>query len=227
MRTVLTKIIWLMSKKISPNYTCTNWPQDLSNRYSPNWDKAIDILRDRFDGRYIKPLEVLVNHDQKSIRTNVGFIVMSIDSLLIETLNQFYLGLTHTTEKYHRNNPDTNFKWSWQAFRDFFEHSKNFPDFKTDTALCKIFFDQIRCGLLHQAESKINSLINLKEDQLVKRIDAVDPTKGIIINRKIFHECLIKDFEQYYQDLSNPESKNIFGDYLRDNCDRKMNALCS
>jgi hypothetical protein len=216
-----------MSKKISPNYTCTDWPQDLLNRYSPNWDKAIDILRDRFEGRYFKPLEVLVNHDQKSIRTNVGFIVMSIDCLLIESLNQFYLGLTHTQQKYDRRNADTNFKRGWQAFRDFFKHSKNFLDFKTDNALCKIFFDQIRCGLLHQAESKINSLINIKEHQLVKPIDAVDLSKGIIINRKIFHECLVKDFEQYYQDLGDPKSRNIFGDYLRDNCNRKMIALCS
>jgi hypothetical protein len=216
-----------MSKKISPNYTCSDWPQDLSKRYSPNWGKAIDILRDRFDGRYFKPLEVLVNHDEKSIRTNVGFIVMSIDCLLIETLNQFYLGLTHTREKYYKDNPDDNFRRNWQAFRDFFKHSKNFSDFKIDNALCKVFFDQIRCGLLHQAESKVNSLINLKEHQLVKRIDASDLTKGIIINRNIFHECLVKEFEQYYQDLGDPKSTNIFGDYLRDKCNRKMVALCS
>lgn len=216
-----------MRKKISPSYSASDWPSDLADRNSPNWDMAIKILRDRFEGRYLKPLKVLTNHKDKSIRTNVGFIVMSIDCLLIETLNQFYLGLTQTEEEYFRNNTDPNYRYNWQAFRDFFKHSKNFSAFKGDDDLCKEFFNQIRCGLLHQAESKINSLINLKGEELVKKIDENDVKKGIIVNRGIFHEYVRKDFEQYFEDLKNPENQNIFGKYLRDNCNKKMMAICS
>jgi hypothetical protein len=216
-----------MGKKISPNYWSKDWPSDLADRNSPNWDMAIKILRDRFEGRYLEPLKALTNHKDKSIRTNIGFIVMSIDCLLIETLNQFYLGLTQTEEKYYRNNTDQNYKYNWQEFRDFFKHSKNFSAFKGTDELCKEFFNQIRCGLLHQSESKFNSLINLKEKELVKKIDENDIKKGIIINRRIFHEYVCKDFEQYFKDLENSESKNIFGNYLRDNCNKKMIAICN
>lgn len=216
-----------MSKKISPNYTSTDWPADLADRNSPNWDKAIDIVRDRFEGRYLKPLEVLTDHEDKSVRTNVGFIVMSIDCLLIETLTQFYLGLVQTEDKYYYKNSDSNFKFNWQAFRDFFKHSNNFSAFKGDDDLCKQFFKQIRCGLLHQAESKFNSVINIKRKELVTKIDSTDVTKGLIINRKIFHEALCDDFKQYFENLIKPDSQNIFSESLRDNCNKKMIAICS
>lgn len=215
-----------MAKKISSKYFSTDWNSDLSDRNSVNWAKAIQIVEDRFRSRYFKPIDLILNSADKEVKYNCGFITMSIDCLMVETLNQYYLGLKKTTDKYFNRNTDSNYKWNWQAFRDFFKHSSFFPDFKSDDSLTELFFDEIRCGLLHQAESKTNSLINIKHSSMVTLIDTADVKKGIILNRNLFHAALKKEFDKYISDLSNADSKNIFGEYLRDKCNEKMVELC-
>jgi len=216
-----------MVKKISSKHFETDWSLDLSDRNSTKWINGIEIIKDRFESRFLKPVEILIHHTEKEIRVNSGFIIMSIDCLLIETLNQFYLGLKDTKAKYNKKNLDENYKYNWQAFRDFFKYSTYFPDFKGNDILIKTFFTEIRCGLLHQAESKINSLINIKYKQIVLPIIDGDYSQGIIINRNLFHNSLRKEFDKYIFDLSNPDSKNIFGEYLRNKCNEKMLLLCN
>ena len=109
-----------MIKKISSSHYSNQWTPNLADRNSPDWKLGVEIIRDRFEYRFFSPIEVLIKHTKKEIRVNSGFVIMSIDCLLIETLNQFYLGLKKTNDKYNRNNPDSNYKWNWQAFRDFF-----------------------------------------------------------------------------------------------------------
>lgn len=215
-----------MAKKISSKHYSTEWTVDLVDRNSPSWAKGIEIIKDRFENRFLNPIESLIKHNDKDIRVNVGFVTMSIDCLLIETLNQFYLGLKKTNDKYKTSNADVNYKYNWQAFRDFFSHSTYFKDFKGDNILVETFFAEVRCGLLHQAESKTNSLINLKNKQIVLPVIPGDFSQGIIINRNLFHEALRNEFDKYIADLTNPESKNIFGEYLRVKCDEKMVELC-
>lgn len=215
-----------MAKKIASKYYSTDWPIDLADRHSENWPLAIEIIKDRFESRFLNPVNSIVHHTDKNIRLNSGFLIMSIDCLLIETLNQFYLGLKKTNDKYFHTNPDGNYKRNWQAFRDFFNHSIHFSDFKDNDILSEIFFDEIRCGLLHQAESKTNSLINLKNTQIVIPVQFGDYSQGIIINRNLFHSALKKEFDKYFSDLNNPDSVNILGDFLRDKCNEKMTALC-
>ena len=215
-----------MAKKISSIHYSTDWPLNLADRNSLDWTKAIEIIQERFEARFLKQVEVLIAHPEKEIRVNSGFVVMSIDCLLVETLNQFYLGLKKTTDKYERSNNNANYQWNWQAFRDFFHHSSYFPDFKGNDEIVKTFFNEIRCGLLHQAESKTNSLINIQNRQMVIPVVDGDYSKGIIINRNLFHEALRKEFDRYISDLGNPDSTNIFGEFLRDNCNKKMVELC-
>ena len=214
-----------MDKKISKDYYSADWSKELSDRNSKEWEKGILIVKDRFKSRYFNPIEELIGHSKKDIRYNVGFIVMSIDCLLIETLNQFYLGLKNSEEKYNKNNSHESFKYNSQAFRDFFNHSTYFPLFKDQPNLSKLFYEEIRCGLLHQAESKINSLINLKRSTMIEAVDGKDFKNGIIINRNIFHKALSDEFDKYILDLSNPDSKNIEGNYLRDMCNKKICAI--
>lgn len=214
-----------MNKKISKNYYSSDWSKDFSNRNSIEWEKAIMIINDRFRSRYINPINELIKHSEKDIRSNVGFIVMSIDCLLIETLNQFYFGLKDSGEKYYFGNPDKKYKYNSQAFRDFFDQSSCFPLFKGQPDLIKLFYDDIRCGLLHQAESKINSLINIKKGVMVAPVDGTDLKNGIIINRNIFHKALSDEFDKYLEKLSNPDSVNMEGNYLRDMCNKKMSEL--
>ena len=203
----------------------SKWNDKLSDRYSAEWENAIDIVRNRFKERYFAPIDEMIKHERKEIRTRVGFIIMSVDCLLIETLNQFFFGIEDTNAKYYLSNPDNNFKYNSQAFRDFFNYSSYFPLFKSSNGLSKIFYDEIRCGLLHQAQTKTNSLINIKNSDMVLPVDKQDFNNGIEINRNLFHYALEKEYDKYFMDLEDPESKNLEGDYLRDMCDRKMKEL--
>lgn len=56
--------------------------------------------------------------------------------------------------------------------------------------------------------------------------EANDYSKGVVINRNLFHKALENEFDKYIKDLENPESKNIRGEFLRDKCNEKMKALC-
>ena len=203
----------------------SKWSDKLSDRNSEEWKNAIGIVRNRFNERYFDPIGEMIKHERKEIRTRVGFIIMSIDCLLIETLNQFLFGIEDTKKKYYYSNPDKEFRYDSQAFRDFFNYSTYFPEFKSTPGLPKIFYDEIRCGLIHQAQTKTNSLINIKNPVMVQPVDKQDINNGIEINRNLFHYALENEYKKYFKDLENPESKNLAGDYLRDMCDRKMKEL--
>lgn len=86
---------------------------------------------ERFDERYFRPIE-----DSTSKH---GFTILAIACLVIEALESFYQGL-----------PDTK-SVSKKMFQDFFAR---------DTALKSLaggndwFYNDIRCGILHQSESR-------------------------------------------------------------------------
>jgi hypothetical protein len=203
--------------KISSKHEVKDVPSDLTVN-SGNWDLAIEIVKDRFYSRYFNPIEKLLNSTDKTISNNCGFIIMSTDCLLIETINQFYMGIASTEELYSKNN--------WMAFRDFFCHTTNLSEFKSNRNLVKIFYSQIRCGLLHQAETKSLSLINIKEKSIVKAIaDKADYSDGIIINRNLFHKALKGDFDKYIENLADPNSVNFYGENLREMFIKKTNKL--
>lgn len=203
--------------RISATHEIKDVPTDLTIN-GGNWTKAIDIVKDRFYSRYFNPIEKLINSTDKSISNNCGFIIMSTDCLLVETINQFYMGIGSTEEMYSRNN--------WMAFRDFFCHSSNFTEFKANRNLVNIFYKQIRCGLLHQAETKSLSLINIKEKSIVKAIDNLeDYSKGIVINRNLFHQALKGDFDKYIENLSDHTCVNYYGENLREMFIKKTNKM--
>lgn len=208
-----------MGKAIANKYYVSDWTASLVDRHSGDWSNGIKIIRSRFESRYFDQIDVLQNSNDTVVKYNCGFLIMSIDCLLIETLNQFFLGLYHTEELYKGRNADT--------FADFFNYSAYFPFFKGNAPASKEFYKQIRCGLLHQAESKTQSLINIRETEMIKPIDSLDFTQGLIVNRNLFHEALKSEFEKYLKDLENPDGKNINGDFLREKCHRKMWGIVS
>jgi hypothetical protein len=171
-----------MVRKISSKHFSTDWTTDLEDINSPNWSNGIEIIRARIESRYLIPIQQLLNSSDKIVKFNCGFLVMSIDCLLIETLNQFFLGLYTSDERYsHKNkNPEFNEKANKYAFRDFFNYSTFFPHFKNNDKFIFTFYNEIRCGLLHQAQSKTSSLINIRERNMLTLIDDNAPEKGLM-----------------------------------------------
>ena len=102
-----------------------------------NQREIAEMIYHRFYGRYIKPF--LFNDDRYKKHYKQGFSMMASACLLIEALESFYQGLDRTP--YRKNE---------QAFKSFFERESDFKEAKFNG---KEFYEHVRCGILHQAET--------------------------------------------------------------------------
>ncbi len=187
--------------KISPNYFTDHWNKlDLSDPSTnpEDWEKAILIFEDRIRGRF---LDIVVRIQPETFS---GFVVMAIDCLLIETLEQFYRGV-----------PDS-VGGSQSFFTHFFERSDRLKKEFAENHR-KLFYEQFRCGILHQAEIKGDSLVR-KVGPLVQNIG-----NGIIVNRQKFHEILVCEFNHYVQKLRDQNPIDVD---LRLKFRTKMDYIC-
>lgn len=182
---------------ISPKYSVDHW-QKLTFSTEDEWQKAIDIFEDRIRGRFLEPISCIEGY------AYAGFAVLALDCLLIENLQQFREGQTQT--------PD---RKSQEYFVRFFTETSFSSYFTKEMA--EMFYDQIRCGILHQAEVKENSRIRM-DTPLIKY---TDDGKGLLINRKLFHQQLVREFEAYIARLREGSNQE-----LRVKFKRKMDYIC-
>lgn len=197
--------------KISPKYYASKWlGLDLTSKNSADWKTAIEIFEDRIRGRFLKQVEILESNKITEIKYFSGFSIMAIDCLLIETLQQFYNGAKRTGKDQDES-----------SFHDFFSRSKDFSAFFDTIDKTKIFYVQIRCGILHQAQTKKMSTIHMKSGTpLAAWVDNSDYSQGISINRIKFHKALLDSFQRYLTDLRKDSNLN-----LRRKFERKMNMI--
>lgn len=193
--------------KISSKHYDSDWRNlKLDESESPDWDGAIEIFKDRIVERFIVPINALIEYERsrQPSERRCGFVIMAIDCLLIETLQAFRWGKllseynpaeTSLIVKFLHKSP--RFYWEdWKAYR-----------------FCRDF----RNGILHQAETKNDSLI--RSDGPLVTGDEND--KGLIINRTKFHEQVEGAFSDYLNELRE-ESKTE----LRSNFRKKMDEVC-
>jgi hypothetical protein len=184
--------------RISRNYKTDSWSK-LDFSIEADWQKAVDILHDRLQTRYLEHIAVLLK------RKTSGFVVLALDCALIETLQQFRLG-----------EPETPRGQSQQHFVDFLTQTTFSQHFDAPKAV--LFYTTIRCGLLHQTEAKHNSRV--KRGMLPLVSYTIDH-KGIVINVPLFHDTLEKVIGEYLADLRKPESLAA-----RTAFREKMNSIC-
>lgn len=182
--------------RISPNSSVQDW-QDLNFGIKKGWERAIQIFDERIQGRFLKHVEKIAKDEF------AGFTVLAIDCLLIETLMQFKNGVRETP---------------FQKQQDYFLdclRSRHFG-FSNDDAV--LFYKHFRNGILHQAEIKGTSKVKRGQAKLVTR---TEDKQGLIINRDLFHNCLLCFFNDYKTRLE--DSGNI---ELRNNFRVKMDMIC-
>jgi len=183
--------------RISPSYTSLDWERlDIAN--SSDWSKAVEIVRDRLVGRFLAFANRCLTEKYS------GFVVLSIDSLLAETIQQFRDGITNGQGK------------SKRLITKFLEGHRFQPDF--DGRAREAFFSDIRCGLLHQAEAKNMWLIRRKQSMLLRRTGGGD---GYILDVQRFHSAIEYSLNDYLNAIVDQEST-----LLRENLWRKMHQIC-
>jgi hypothetical protein len=198
--------------RISPKYTKADWDNLDLNYGSNDWNTAVDIFEDRMNGRFFNQIKILENNNDGNSALFAGFAIIALDCMLIETLEQFIKGRIRTGQGMDAN-----------AFYDFFQRSVKFAAFFDNMPKAKIFYQQIRCGLLHQAQTKKKSIIHIKNSSnLLEWIDSTKHDDGISINRKLFHREIIEVFQDYCLQLRAPKSMR-----LKANFRRKMNYIVS
>jgi hypothetical protein len=185
--------------RISRNYKVDDW-KALHFDSEADWQKAVDILQDRLETRYLEHIRVLIE------RPTSGFVVLSLDCAIIETLQQFRCGQSKT--------PDHQVKKSFKTFLTTTLFSKHF-----DEHLSAMFFKTVRCGLLHQTEAGDASRI--KHGGAIPLVAYTSDHKGIVINTNAFHDLLEKTIADYTDQLRNPASVELRAAFRT-----KMNFIC-
>ena len=183
--------------KISPRYDSEQWSA-LSKDNPQDWSRAVEILRDRLEGRFLRFVDNCIS-DPFS-----GFIVLAVDSLLAETLQQFRMGATSGKGK------------SQRYIETFLAGYRFQPDF--DEGARTHFYEDIRCGLLHQAEATEMWLVRRKQPHLLQPAPA---GRGYILDVERFHDAVRASLDDYCTELTAP-AKN----HLRINLWRKMDQIC-
>jgi len=160
-----------------------------------NRERIAEFIRERFTERYISPLRGDPSRKH-------GFCIMAICCLMIEALESFWQGW-----------PNTNYR-SRDAFRSFFQRCSNqglglgiFSNLAGD------FYNGVRCGILHQAETTNGWRIRRKGSLF-------EPTTKTI-NATLFHDELEKALGRYVETLKQSDWESEIWQNLR----KKMNAV--
>lgn len=168
------------------------------NSPHPIWIRAIEIMRNRIVGRYIDPMNTLV---EKEPNKN-GFAAMALCSLLIEVLMQFREGLPQGEHYQNRN--------MYSLFLQV-QLSNSF-----DTHTANRFYKGIRCGILHSAQTTNNCCLTFGTDYTV-RLQGNDVMMVDVQNTITRIE---EYFDRYCDELM--DASNV---QLRTNFIRKMNDI--
>lgn len=184
--------------RISPRFTSNDW-YALDRQSRDDWAKAADMVKDRLDGRFLR-------YSSNCLRSPYsGFVVLSIDSLLLEALQQFREGVTngHGMSKLMVTRC-----LEGKRFQPHFDHNAR-----------DAYYLDIRCGLLHQAEAKGMWLIRRGQQVLLQ---SSPDSQGYIIDVRRFHKAVRASMNDYFRELRHP-GKNE----LRANLWTKMDHICS
>ena len=183
-----------------------------------DWKTAIEIFEDRINYRYLEAIYTLQENDNNYYDQNsqrrFGFSMMALDCLLIETLAQFYAGIPESPKGRGKN----------REFYSSFLCQASFALKKDFDTLDKanLFYDTIRCGILHQAETKKSSTIWFYESS--KPNLPFEPTpdgKGLKIYWSNFHQLVKDEFTTYCKCLKDD---NPIG--YRTSFKSKMDSIC-
>jgi hypothetical protein len=209
--------MWIAPSRHPENryWTVDDW-KALSFTTEKDWETALEIFEDRINYRFLEAIRILQESDHEHYHNHnqrrFGFSMTALDCLLIETLAQFYKGLPESPK---RKNRSFYILFLWQ---DSFVLKSVFDN----EAKAQLFYDTIRSGILHQAETKASSTIWFwDEKQPELPFELAPDGLGLRIYWRNFHRLIVDEYHSYRECLKT----NRLPGY-RDNFIRKMNFIC-
>ena len=160
-----------------------------------------NLIYERFYERYLKPFECNKNRH--------GFSMMAVSFLMIETLHSFQTGLDDTTGN------------GKNSFNCFFSQSIYLSEFADCSAE---FYNNIRCGILHQAETKNGWRIWRRGPLLDSENKTINADKFLkaLHNELNRYVNLLKHGSVEYESSKKEPTESI----LYKNAIKKLNYIC-
>lgn len=219
MEQILKKKDWLSNRNKLKN----------SYKKDETWTKVIKMFEERVNNYYFKPVEMVEIIGE---RDGEGFTIVTVLCALIEMFAAFKEGQIFRLGKAENSLPNYEYGSSRKLFVNFLLTEKIFENHffsgleKNKPFDAGRFYSDVRCGLMHEARTKNNWLINAKKREysgLETQFLTENPTTGdISIDRVILNQVLKRYFVSYIAELLEDSEK---GEKLRRLFGRKLDNL--
>jgi len=206
--------------RIAGTYTDQQWmklkKRLLSNQSECLWDLAFRrFYRIRIDTRYLYPIASIQEHDTQC---GEGFAIAALFCSLIEFLESFEKGSNFHfigKSKYVLQPHEYSERQASSYFKNFLTNRTPFNDL-IPSNLVDSFYQDVRCGLLHEAQTKHGWRISTA------------PSSGALILQKdgkitLFRDQLIPALETYFR---NYQSRLLVDLATQEAFIRKFDYLC-
>jgi hypothetical protein len=226
-----------MSRQILDKQSWIEYRETLKNSYAINdfWVNVIEMFRKRIYDFYFNPIKKI--KDPNKLKGE-GFTILTIQCALIEMLAAFRYGKIHNYQKGSRGVPiyDYEYKGADECFirflhsetifeNHFFTVVQDAPTQPNKPFSANDFYNKVRCGLMHEARTKGEWLINAKpfyKGNGSVFITANNENDTISVDRTILNNLLEKYFKRYLIELSESNDNGI---QLRRLFGRKLDHL--
>ena len=125
-----------------------------------DWDSAIKIFQERLYSYFFKPILEIITMEYNQ---GEGFAAVTLECSLIEMLQAFKEG-----KIFKHDNPDSSkyeYKDSGEMFKRFLKDANISYSLTNDEELCKTFYSEVRCGLMHAARTNGDWTINIVSEE--------------------------------------------------------------
>ena len=218
--------------KIAGNLTISNWEElsaNLNCGNDNNWGRAFYFFEERIRTRYINPIKSILE-----IGDNLGegFAVVNLQCSLIETIESFINGCN---SEYNTKIRKTQWKKGFtiifnsnkEIFISFFNNRTPFKELNIDGGL---FYQDVRCGLLHETQTKNNWKIKCDTAESGLAYQEINNRNIVekIIHRENFQIYLEKLIARYrISIITRADFDGIPACELRENFIAKFSHICT
>lgn len=192
--------------KIAKDFTVGDWKKLrdslFQNNNKDNWTKANQVFEDRIYTRFFNPIEKI-----KSIKKNEGqgFSIALISVVLLEFLAAFEFGKIYRIKK-EGLAPNEYFS-GIGLLKSFLRSANLFKEHFDSNNKIQKFYENIRCGLVHEARTLGNDVIISNESHKNTKQNSIyfKENEEWRLNRDLMVETIKSFVENYKERLLNNE----------------------